>query len=170
MRPALVLVALVCQPMVAAWLLHAIPQQQLITTRCAAKGCISVWVDPIRARILPAVMKQAVATATEVTEAQFARVFETFEAFSAAFDAFDLDGDGAITVEEIGAVMCRLGHDVTEEEVQAMVREFDNDNNGTIDFDEFCDLMTRRLSGADEGVKRVQEAAQEALRQAQEGV
>ena len=115
-------------------------------------------------------MKQAVATATEVTEAQFARVFETFEAFSAAFDAFDLDGDGAITVEEIGAVMCRLGNDVTEEEVQAMVREFDNDNNGTIDFDEFCDLMTRRLSGADEGVKRVQEAAQEALRQAQEGV
>ena len=44
-----------------------------------------------------------------------------------AFSVFDVDGDGTISTEELGNVMKSLGQNLTDEEVQTMIREIDTD-------------------------------------------
>ncbi|XP_059658121.1 calmodulin-2-like isoform X2 [Cornus florida] len=65
--------------------------------------------------------------------------------FSEAFSLFDKDGDGWITTNEIGTVMRALGGNPTEAELKDMINEVDADGSGTIDRQEFLDLMARRL-------------------------
>ena len=68
-----------------------------------------------------------------------------------------VDGDGTITAKELGIVMRSLGQNPTEAELQDMVNEVDKDGNGTIDFEEFLDMMSRNA---------VDENAEEEMRQA----
>ena len=70
----------------------------------------------------------------QVTEEQKAE-------FKEAFSVFDNDGDGTITIEELGTVLRMLGQTPTEAELQDMINEVDADGNGAIDFPEFCDLV-----------------------------
>ncbi|THU74099.1 hypothetical protein C4D60_Mb04t29780 [Musa balbisiana] len=65
--------------------------------------------------------------------------------FQEAFCLFDKDGDGCITLEELGTVIKSLGQDPSEEELQEMIREVDSDGNGTIEFGEFLNLMARKV-------------------------
>lgn len=51
----------------------------------------------------------------------------------AAFKVFDKDGSGTISADELKAVMRSLGENLTDAEIDEMVREADKDNNGTID-------------------------------------
>ena len=44
------------------------------------------------------------------------------------------DGGGTITKEELGELMDTLGIDATPEEIDLMINEIDQDNNGEIDF------------------------------------
>lgn len=68
-----------------------------------------------------------------------------------------VDGDGTITAKELGVVMRSLGQNPTEAELQDMVNEVDKDGNGTIDFEEFLDMMSRNS---------MDENAEEEMRQA----
>lgn len=52
---------------------------------------------------------------------------------------------GFITVEELGAVIQSLDGHPTKNEVRDMISEVDVDNNGTIDFDEFLNVMARKM-------------------------
>ncbi|EYU23702.1 hypothetical protein MIMGU_mgv1a023810mg, partial [Erythranthe guttata] len=61
-----------------------------------------------------------------------------------AFTMFDKDGDGCINIEELGIVMRSLNQNPTEKELRDMINEVDSDGNGTIDFDEFLNLMTAK--------------------------
>ena len=63
-----------------------------------------------------------------------------------AFALFDLDGNGYITNDELGTVLRKMGQEPTEEEIVQMINEIDEDGDGTIDFDEFCELMENRMS------------------------
>jgi|TARA_B110000008_G_scaffold256490_1_gene273949 calmodulin len=63
-----------------------------------------------------------------------------------AFALFDLDGNGFITNDELGTVLRKMGQEPTEEEIVQMINEIDEDGDGTIDFDEFCELMENRMS------------------------
>ena len=62
-----------------------------------------------------------------------------------AFALFDKNGDGTITVTELGTVMRSLGNNPTDSELQDMINEVDADGNGTLEFDEFCQLMARQM-------------------------
>ncbi|XP_061999478.1 uncharacterized protein LOC133716840 [Rosa rugosa] len=69
--------------------------------------------------------------------------------FKEAFSLFDKDGDGSITTEELGTVMRSLGQNPTEEELQDMINEVDVDGSGTIECQEFLDLMAKKMKGTD---------------------
>ena len=65
--------------------------------------------------------------------------------FREAFQAFDKDGNGSITVRELGTVMRSLGQNLSEAEIKEMIDIVDEDKNGTIDFQEFLHLIARKL-------------------------
>ncbi len=58
-----------------------------------------------------------------------------------AFKVLDVDGNGAISTEELGEVMRSLGQNPTEAGLRDLIKEIDVDLSGTIDFEEFKTLM-----------------------------
>jgi calmodulin len=78
------------------------------------------------------------AMADQLTEEQIAE-------FKEAFVLFDKDGDGTITTKELATVMRSLGQNPTEAELQDMINEVDADGNGTIEFDEFLVMMSKKV-------------------------
>ena len=75
---------------------------------------------------------------------------EQIEELREAFTLFDKDGDGTITVGELGTVIRSLGVEPSEEELQQMLDDADADGNGIIDFPEFLTLMASKLMFEDE--------------------
>jgi len=96
--------------------------------------------------------------AIEVSEEQKAE-------FKAAFDIFVEDSeDGTITTLELGKVFRMLGQNPTEQELQEMVDEVDEDGSGTIDFDEFCQMMGKQLAA--EALESIPERPEKELAEA----
>uniref|UniRef100_A0AAR5PC58 EF-hand domain-containing protein n=1 Tax=Dendroctonus ponderosae TaxID=77166 RepID=A0AAR5PC58_DENPD len=77
--------------------------------------------------------------------------------FKEAFMLFDKDEDGMITMAELGVVMRSLGQRPTETELRDMVNEVDQDGNGTIEFNEFLQMMSKKMKDAD-GEEELKEA------------
>ncbi|KAG5329287.1 CALMB protein, partial [Acromyrmex charruanus] len=69
--------------------------------------------------------------------------------FKEAFMLFDKDEDGTITMAELGVVMRSLGQRPSETELRDMVNEVDQDGNGTIEFNEFLQMMSKKMKSAD---------------------
>ncbi len=69
--------------------------------------------------------------------------------FKEAFLMFDKDGDGKITRKELDTVMKSLGQNPTENELNYLINEVDTDGNGTIDFQEFLNMMLDKIKVAD---------------------
>jgi calmodulin len=86
----------------------------------------------------------------ELTEKQIADCKE-------AFSLFDKDGDGSITMKEMGTVMRSVGQNPTEAELREMVNEVDPDGKGTIDFPGFLNLMAHKMKDTD-GEEELKEA------------
>lgn len=51
-----------------------------------------------------------------------------------AFSVFDRDGDGYISGPELRFVMTKLGENLTDEELEDMIREADLDGDGVISY------------------------------------
>lgn len=62
---------------------------------------------------------------------------------------FDKDEDGTISVTELSVVMRSLGQRPSENEVRDMIREFDDNGNGTIEFNEFLQMMSKKMQLSD---------------------
>eukprot|EP01083_Nonionella_stella_P167074 560571_1 len=61
-----------------------------------------------------------------------------------AFKIFDPDGTGKISSNEMRTVMTNLGEKLTNEEVNAMLKEADPNNTGQIDYAEFVHGMAKQ--------------------------
>merc|ERR1711924_542712 len=74
-----------------------------------------------------------------------------------AFDLFETDQSGAISVSELTSAMKSLGFDVKHAVVFQMIAELDADGSGEIEFEEFLDMMTARISDKNsrEDIERV---------------
>mmetsp|Transcript_20507 Transcript_20507/g.18646 ORF Transcript_20507/g.18646 Transcript_20507/m.18646 type:complete len:684 (+) Transcript_20507:148-2199(+) len=59
-----------------------------------------------------------------------------------AFKAFDLDKNNFIGAAEIRHVLINIGENVTDEEVDEMIRMIDTDGDGQVSFEEFYSMVT----------------------------
>ena len=74
---------------------------------------------------------------------------EQLEEVREAFNLFDTDGSGSIEVKELKAAMRALGFQVKKAEIRKMVADVDKNENGSVEFDEFVDMMTCRMANRD---------------------
>lgn len=58
------------------------------------------------------------------------------------FKRFDANGDGKISLSELGAALKELGSS-SDEEVQAMLSDIDSDKDGDINFMEYLDFVEK---------------------------
>ncbi|KAK8792837.1 hypothetical protein WA158_005001 [Blastocystis sp. Blastoise] len=66
---------------------------------------------------------------------------ENFDQIEEAFKSIDVDKDGYITKTELRQIMSKLGENLTDEELDTMIREADKNNDGKVDISEFRDLV-----------------------------
>ena len=66
-----------------------------------------------------------------------------------AFDLFDTDHSGEIDVAELKQALMNLGIDTKNQTLQNMLADIDKNGNANIDFDEFIDMMTAKMSDKD---------------------
>ncbi|KAJ8470826.1 hypothetical protein OPV22_025169 [Ensete ventricosum] len=83
---------------------------------------------------------------------------EQITEFYATFCLFDKNGDGCITFEELSTVVKSLGLKPNEAEVRKMMSEIDADGNGTIEFQEFLNLMATKLTKETDSEEELKEA------------
>ena len=62
-----------------------------------------------------------------------------------AFMAIDKDKSGAISAEELKAVMEMVGQPATDEQVESMISNADCDENGKVEFPEFAKMMQKLM-------------------------
>lgn len=58
-----------------------------------------------------------------------------------AFSQIDKNSDGYISKQELSEVMSQLGHIISNDELDDIIRAVDKDGNGLVDFKEFLNLM-----------------------------
>merc|ERR1712080_156142 len=58
-----------------------------------------------------------------------------------AFRIYDKNGEGFITSEVLRGLIAELLAPLTDEELDGIIEELDEDGSGTMDFDEFCEMM-----------------------------
>ena len=58
-----------------------------------------------------------------------------------AFRIYDKEGQGFITTETLRGLITELLAPLTDEEVEGILEELDEDGSGSMDFDEFCEMM-----------------------------
>ncbi|KAI9485650.1 MAG: hypothetical protein EXX96DRAFT_545939 [Benjaminiella poitrasii] len=61
-----------------------------------------------------------------------------------AFLLFDKDNNGTIDSSELGAVMRSLNMNPTDTELRDMINEVDGNGNGTIEYEEFVVMLSRK--------------------------
>lgn len=70
---------------------------------------------------------------------------EDLEEIKEAFHLFDTDGSGSIDARELKAAMRALGFQVKKAEIRQMIADIDKDESGTINVDEFIEMMTGKM-------------------------
>jgi len=87
----------------------------------------------------------------EMDEEQISEFFE-------AFCMFDKNRDGQISLHELGAIMCNLGLNPTDEELQELIEGVDKKGDGTIDFPGFLTLISTKLQVSVESAEEMRAA------------
>jgi centrin-3 len=66
-----------------------------------------------------------------------------------AFDLFDTDKTGTIDYHELKVAMRALGFDVKKQEVHGLMREYDREGAGQIEYPDFLEIMTSKIAERD---------------------
>lgn len=68
----------------------------------------------------------------------------TFEELQKAFAAFDADGSGSLSPDELINILTRPtgGLPMSREEAEQLIKTVDANNDGVLQMEEFCELMT----------------------------
>ena len=61
-----------------------------------------------------------------------------------AFKVFDREGNGYITSQELKHVMLKVADELTEEKVDAMIKQADVNGDGQIEYEEFIALLMNK--------------------------
>mmetsp|Transcript_118450 Transcript_118450/g.205743 ORF Transcript_118450/g.205743 Transcript_118450/m.205743 type:complete len:172 (-) Transcript_118450:140-655(-) len=69
---------------------------------------------------------------------------DSIEEMREAFMVFDRDKSGSVSASELKHVMNNLGEQVTNEEVEEMIREADADGDGELSFDDFLQFIQQK--------------------------
>ncbi|XP_026329214.1 troponin C-like isoform X1 [Hyposmocoma kahamanoa] len=59
-----------------------------------------------------------------------------------AFRLYDKEGNGYITTDVLMEIFKELDNTITADDLETMIEEIDSDGSGTVDFDEFLEVMT----------------------------
>jgi len=59
-----------------------------------------------------------------------------------AFRLYDKDGQGYITTATLKQILHEIDDKLTEDDLAGIIDEVDEDGSGTVDFDEFMEMMT----------------------------
>ena len=69
---------------------------------------------------------------------------DQIEHFREVFSVFDADGSGAIDGSELGSCLRALGQNLSEEELKELIMSVDDDQSGSIDFEEFLGMINSK--------------------------
>ncbi|OAY46537.1 probable calcium-binding protein CML27 [Manihot esculenta] len=73
--------------------------------------------------------------------------FHNMEEIQKVFNQFDTNGDGRISVDELGGVLQSMGSACTSAEIERIMEDVDTDKDGFISLEEFAQLF-KSSSGA----------------------
>ena len=73
--------------------------------------------------------------------------------FQQSFQLFDLDRNGTISAAELSQVLRQLGQSLSAEQAAAIVKDYDRNGDGQIEFAEFLIHQLATLQGQPEGMK-----------------
>jgi len=59
-----------------------------------------------------------------------------------AFRLYDKEGQGYITTSVLKSILHEIDETLTDADLDGMIAEIDEDGSGTVDFDEFMEMMT----------------------------
>merc|ERR1711894_493838 len=76
----------------------------------------------------------------EIEFGEFSQLCATF-LVKDPFRIYDKEGLGYITTETLRGLIGELLAPLTEEELEGILEELDEDGSGSMDFDEFCEMM-----------------------------
>eukprot|EP00371_Babesia_bovis_P001798 XP_001610445.1 centrin 3 [Babesia bovis T2Bo] len=71
---------------------------------------------------------------------------DPMEEINMSFELFDADNKGKISFKDLKRVSMELGHNIPDEELRAMIDEFDNDRDGAISKDDFIGIMRQTIT------------------------
>jgi len=73
--------------------------------------------------------------------------------FQQSFQLFDLDRNGTISAAELGQALRHLGQSLSPDQAAAIVRDYDRNGDGQIEFAEFLIHQLATLQGQPEAMK-----------------
>ena len=69
--------------------------------------------------------------------------------YKSLFDSVDVDKGGEIDVKELNQMLEKVGITMKEEELKEIMKEYDTNETGTIDYIEFVQIFTKLLDDQD---------------------
>ena len=77
---------------------------------------------------------------------KFTNTDETVEDLIEAFKFWDTDNSGRVATEDIKKALTTLGDKLSEDEINALVKEADPNNIGAIDYEHYSKILFRKIN------------------------